>query len=132
VIAIFLTAFGGFGAIGVSFGFNALISSLFGILGGVFFGALVYQFGKFLYSQQSTSSVSEKDLIGRMAQVTVTIQAGQIGQIAVRIGEERVEKIARTLDGSEIKAGQTVFIEEVTGEAVIVSAEDDERRLLFS
>ena len=131
VISIFLTAFGGFGAIGSSFGFGALFSSLFGIAGGVFFGGLVYQFGKFLYSQQSSSSVSESDLIGRTAQVTVTIQPGQIGQISCLIGEERVEKIARTREGQEIKTGQIVFIEEISGDAVIVSAENSEKKSLY-
>lgn len=131
VIAIFLTAFGGAGAIGVSLGYGALVSSLFGILGGFVFGALVFYFGKFLYSQQSSSSVTEEDLIGRTAQVVVAIHAGKIGQIACRVGEERVEKIARARDGAEIKAGQTVFIEEVTGDAVIVSVYDG-NRLLFS
>ncbi len=132
VISIFLTAFGGFGAIGVSLGFGALVSSFFGILGGAFLGALVFYFGRLLYRQQSSSSVTDEDLIGRTAQVVVAIQPNQIGQIAVRIGEERLEKIARTKDGSEIKAGQMVYIEEITGEAVIVSVDDGERLSLFS
>jgi membrane protein implicated in regulation of membrane protease activity len=132
VISIFLTAFGGFGAIGTALGFNALVSSLLGILGGVFFGALVFYFGRFLYRQQASSSVTEEDLIGRTAQVVVPIHANQIGQIACRVGEERVEKIARARDGAEIKAGQTVYIEEITGDAVIVSVDNGERFSLFS
>ena len=132
VIAIFLTAFGGFGAIGTSLGYGAAVSSLFGILGGIAFGALVFYFGRFLYRQQSSSSVTEEDLIGRTAQVVVAIHPGQIGQIACRIGEERVEKIARARDGAEIKAGQTVFIEAITGDAVIVSVDDREGLSLFS
>jgi len=132
VIAIFLTAFGGFGAIGVSLGLAALGSTLFGVLGGVAFGALVFYFGRFLYRQQSTSSISEQDLIGRTAQVVVAIHAGKIGQIACRVGEERVEKIARARDGAEIKMGSTVRIEEITGDAVIVSVDDGNRLSLFS
>ena len=132
VIAIFLTAFGGFGAIGVSLGFAAVASSLFGILGGAAFGALVFYFGRFLYRQQSSSSVTEEDLIGRTAQVVVAIHANQIGQISCRVGEERVEKIARARGGAEIKAGQTVFIEEITGDGVIVSVEEGRGLSLFS
>lgn len=133
VISIFLTAFGGFGAIGASFGFGAGLSSLFGILGGVLFGALVFYFGRFLYRQQASSSVSEEDLIGRTAQVVVGIPAGnQVGQISCRIGEERVEKIARTRDGKAIKTGQTVYIEEITGDGVIVAVEDRRGLSLFS
>ncbi|HEY8560277.1 MAG TPA: NfeD family protein [Pyrinomonadaceae bacterium] len=132
VIAIFLTAFGGFGAIGVSLGFAAAASTLFGVLGGVAFGALVFYFGRFLYRQQASSSVAEEDLIGRTAQVVVPIHAGQIGQIACRIGEERIEKIARARGGAEIKAGQLVYIEEITGDSVIVSVDDGNKISLFS
>lgn len=131
VISIFLTAFGGFGAIGVSFGYGAFLSSLFGIGGGVIFGAIVFYFGKFLYSQQSTSSVTEEDLLGRSAQVVVKILPNQIGQISCRIGEERVEKIARANDGSEINAGETVRIEAITSDAVIVSLDKGEGFSLF-
>jgi membrane protein implicated in regulation of membrane protease activity len=132
VIAMFLTAFGGFGAIGAALDYGALISSLFGIGGGVLFGAVVFYFGKFLYSQQSSSSIPEEALIGRTAQVVVPIHANQIGQITCRVGEERIEKIARARDGAEIKAGSTVRIEEVTGDSVIVSVEDGNRLSLFS
>ncbi|MDQ3043434.1 MAG: hypothetical protein M3R11_13810, partial [Acidobacteriota bacterium] len=71
VIGVFLTAFGGFGAIGTSIGYGVAASSLVGLLGGVVFGALIFLFGYFLYSQQSSSSVSTEDLIGRTAQVVV-------------------------------------------------------------
>lgn len=132
VIGIFLTAFGGFGAIAVIFNFGVFVSIIFALFGGFVFGASVYRFGKFLYRQQSSSSVSEEDLLGRSAQVIVGIQPNQIGQISCRIGEERVEKIARSKDGSEIKAGETVRIESITGEAVIVSVDKGEGFALFS
>jgi len=132
VISIFLTAFGGFGAIGASLGYGAAVSSIFGLFGGVIFGALVFYFGRFLYRQQASSSVTEEDLIGRTAQVVVAIHAGQIGQIACRVGEERVEKIARARDGAEIKTGSIVRIESITGDAVIVSVDDGNRLSLFS
>jgi hypothetical protein len=53
VISMFLTAFGGFGAIGAQIGYGAAVSSLFGLSGGVIFGAVVFFFGKLLYDQQS-------------------------------------------------------------------------------
>jgi hypothetical protein len=112
VLSVFITAFGGFGAIGVQMGWGALGSSLAGLAGGIIFGAAVSLFGRFLYSQQATSSFSTNALVGRTAQVTVAIQAGQIGQITCRVGEERVEKIARTRDGAEIPLGTIVKIEE--------------------
>lgn len=132
VIAVFLTAFGGFGSIGATLGYGAFGSSLFGLLGGAAFGAVVFYFGKLLYNQQSSSSVSTENLIGRTAQVVVAIKPDSVGQISCRIGEERVEKLARTTGGEEIKAGQSVRVESIGGDSVIVSIESDERLSLFS
>lgn len=120
-VAVFVTAFGGFGAIGIQSGLGVAASSLIGLGSGVVLGGAVALFGRFLYSQQATSSVSGSQLVGRTAQVTVTIPAGGIGQIACRIGEERVEKLARARDSVELKSGARVLIEEFTGDAVIVS-----------
>lgn len=131
VIAVFLTAFGGFGIIATVIGWGAVGGSLFGLLGGFIFGALVFYFGKLLYSQQSSSSVSNEDLIGRTAQVIVNIKPDQLGQISCNIGEERVEKLARTRSGEELKAGQIVRIESVGSDSVIVSVDDGERKSLF-
>ncbi len=125
VLSVFMTAFGGLGAIGVQFGLGFLLSALLGIGGGITFGALVFAFGYFLYSQQASSSVSERDLIGRTAKVVVGILPGTVGQISCTIGEEKVEKLARTRDGDEIKAGTLVLIEEVTGDSFIVSSMED-------
>ncbi|HEX8288397.1 MAG TPA: hypothetical protein VF556_10395 [Pyrinomonadaceae bacterium] len=132
VISVFLTAFGGFGAIGTTIGYGAVGSSLFGLLGGFVFGAVVFYFGKLLYSQQSTSSVSTADLIGRRGQVVVGIKPNQLGQISCSVGEERVEKLARTRNGEEIKAGALVRIESIGSDSVIVSADDGEGFSLFS
>jgi hypothetical protein len=132
VIAVFLAAFGGFGAIGATLSYGAFGGSLFGLLGGVALGAIVFYFGKLLYSQQSSSSVSTEDLIGRTAQVVVGIKPGALGQISCRVGEERVEKLARTTNGEEIKAGQLVRIESIGSDSVIVSVESGERLSLFS
>ena len=123
VLAVFITAFGGFGAIGVQIGFGAIGSSLIGLLGGVIFGGIVSLFGRFLIGQQASSSVTDDDLIGKTAQVAVGIRQGQVGQISVRIGDERVEKIARSKDGEEIKVGAIVRVAAVAGDSVIVEIE---------
>ncbi len=132
VISMFLTAFGGFGVIGVSLGYGAVGSSIAGLLGGVVFGTIVFYFGKFLYSQQSTSSVSMDDLIGRSAQVVVGIKPDGLGQISCRIGEEAVEKLARTAGGEEIKAGQIVRIDSIGSDSVMVSVDEGKGYSLFA
>ena len=123
VLAVLITAFGGFGAIGVQMGFGPVISSLIGILGGVVFAGVVSLFGRFLVGQQASSTVTDDSLLGRSAQVTVAIKPGEIGQIACRVGDERVERIARSKDGTEIAAGALVRVDSIVGDSVIVSPE---------
>lgn len=123
VLAVFVTAFGGFGAIGVQMGYAAVGSSLIGLLGGVVFALIVSLFGRFLVGQQASSTVTDNDLVGRTAQVTVAIKPGEVGQIAARIGDERIERIARSRDNEEIKIGTTVTVSAVGGDSVIVETE---------
>lgn len=125
VIAVFVTAFGGVGAIGIQMGLSVVASSLLGLAGGIVLGGIVSIFARFLYKQQSSSSVTTTQLIGRTAQVTVSIAPGSIGQVSCRIGEERVEKLARARDNREIKAGVTVRVDEVAGDSLIVSPYTD-------
>jgi hypothetical protein len=124
-VAVFVTAFGGFGAIGVQSGLGVVASSLFGLGSGVVLGGAVALFGRFLHGQQATSSVSGTQLVGRTALVTVAIPAGGVGQITCRVGEERVEKLARARDGVELKAGARVLIEEFAGDSIIVGPAGD-------
>lgn len=124
VLAVFLTAFGGFGVIAAQNGYGAIGSSVVGLVGGVLFAAVVSVFGRFLISQQASSTVTDDDLVGRTAQVTVAIKSGSVGQITAKIGDERVEKIARAKDGAEIAAGTIVKVDAVVGDAIIVVPEE--------
>lgn len=125
VISVFVTAFGGFGAIGIQMGLSIVASSLLGLAGGLVLGGLVSLFARFLYKQQSTSSVTTTQLVGRTAQVIVSIAPGSLGQVSCRIGEERIEKLARAKDNREIKVGSTVRVDEVAGDSLIVSPYSD-------
>jgi len=55
VLSVFVTAFGGFGAIGVHLGQRIEISTAIGLVGGVVFGGIIYLFARFLYGQQASS-----------------------------------------------------------------------------
>ena len=125
VISVFVTSFGGFGAIGIQAGLSIVASSLLGLGGGVVLAGVVSLFGRFLYKQQATSSVTSSQLIGRTAQVIVSIGPGSLGQVSCRVGEERVEKLARARDDREIKAGTTVRVDEIAGDSLIVSPYSD-------
>ncbi|MBP6822132.1 MAG: hypothetical protein KA368_11355 [Acidobacteria bacterium] len=132
VLSVSLMSFGGFGAIGMLLGAKVITSSLCGLAGGFMLGAVVFWFGRLLHRQQASSSVSAFDLVGRIAQVTVAIPPGGIGQICCRLGEERIEKLARTKTGDEIKTGTMVVISEVADEAVIVIADQEINRFLLT
>lgn len=125
VISVIVTSFGGFGAIGIQMGLSIVVSSLIGLAGGVVLGGLVSLFARFLYRQQSSSSVGPEQMVGRTAQVIVSIAPGSLGQISCRVGEERIEKLARSRDNLEIKAGAMVRVEAIAGDSVIVSPYTD-------
>lgn len=121
VIGVFITAFGGFGALGVYYGLAAAPASLLGIAGGLVFGGAIYVLARMLYQQQASSDVRVGDLVGQPARVVVAIPASGMGQVRCRVGEELVDKIAQARDGRSIPENTSVRIEEVLGETVIVS-----------
>jgi membrane protein implicated in regulation of membrane protease activity len=120
ILSVFVTAFGGFGAVGIYYGFSPLTSSGMGFLSGVFFASLIYLFARFLFGQQATTEVRTTDILGRSARVVVAIPAGGMGQVRCQVGEELVDKIARTRDGAALAENTIVTVEEVLGEACIV------------
>jgi membrane protein implicated in regulation of membrane protease activity len=125
VISVLVTSFGGFGAIGIQMGLGIVASSLIGLAGGIVLGGLVSLFARFLYKQQSSSTVGTEQMVGRTAQVIVSIAPGSLGQVSCRVGEERIEKLARSRDNLEIKAGAMVRVEAIAGDSVIVSPYTD-------
>jgi hypothetical protein len=64
-------------------------------------------------------------MVGRTAQVIVSIAPGSLGQVSCRVGEERIEMLARSRDNVEIKAGAMVRVEEIAGDSVIVRPNTD-------
>jgi hypothetical protein len=121
VISIFITAFGGFGAIATSQGVGPAASSAIGVAGGVLMGGVVYFFARLLYSQQSSSNISSDDLVGLNAQVIIHIPKDGVGQVRCIVGESMIDKIAQSEDGSAIPLNANVRIVSIRGESVIVS-----------
>jgi membrane protein implicated in regulation of membrane protease activity len=120
VMAAFVTAFGCFGGVAVHYGMSTGAASGVGLASGFVLGGLVYLFARFLYGQQASTELRVADLVGQMARVVVAIPAGGVGQVRCRLGEELVDKIARTQDGEAIGDNAVVRIEEVLGETVVV------------
>jgi membrane protein implicated in regulation of membrane protease activity len=120
VMAVFVTAFGAAGAVATYYGLGAVPASLVGSATGLVFGGAIGTFGRFLFRQQTSSEVRAHDLVGQVARVIIAIPSGGVGQIRCRIGEELVDKIARTRDGEPVGENTSVHVEEVLGETVIV------------
>jgi len=123
ILSVFVTAFGGFGAVASHYGMTIGPASGVGFGSGAVFASLIYYFARFLYGQQATTQVQLEDMVGRAARVTVSIPSNGIGQVRCHIGEELVDKIAKTKDGAPVPENTTVRIEEVLGEVVIVRPE---------
>ena len=120
VIAVFVTSFGAFGAIGINNGMSIGAASALGAGSGLVFGGAMAILGRFLYNQQASSEVRAEDLVGLNCRVIVTIPPNGVGQIRCRVGEELVDKIAQSKDGLAIPENATVQVETVLGETVIV------------
>ena len=120
VMSVFVTAFGGFGAIATHYGLTPLPASLVGFVGGVGLATPIYFFARFLFGQQATSEVRTQDLVGQVGRVVVAIPAGGVGQVRCRIGDELVDRIARAREPVGISENDTVVIEEIVGETILV------------
>jgi membrane protein implicated in regulation of membrane protease activity len=120
IISVFITAFGGFGAIATEQGMGPLAASGVGAVSGFILAAPVYFLARFLFGQQATSETRAQDLVGRVGRVIIAIPAGGVGQVRCTIGEELVDKIARGREPDAIAENTPVIVEEVVGETVVV------------
>ncbi|MGI8544425.1 MAG: hypothetical protein ACR2MD_13260 [Aridibacter sp.] len=124
VISMFLVAFGFVGAVALQLGLGGVLGALIGIGSGLILGGLVFAFGYYLVSNEGSPPVTNRELVGHAAKVIVDIKPDSIGQISFNVRQQRIDKLARTRDGKAIKAGETVFIEEIAGNEFIVSSMD--------
>jgi hypothetical protein len=120
IISVFITAFGGFGSVATHYGFAVLAASGIGFLSGATFAGLIYAFASFLYGQQASTDVHPRDVVGQAARVVVSIPRDGVGQVRCQVGEQLLDKIARTKDGAPVPENAVVTVTDVLGEAVIV------------
>jgi membrane protein implicated in regulation of membrane protease activity len=121
IIASFLTAFGVGGVVGRYYDLSHPAASGVGVLVGLVMSTIVYQFAKLLYSQQASSELRMTGLVGTLAEVSVAIPAGGVGQVALTSGGERTEQIARSANGQAIPRSTTVVITAVSGDSLTVT-----------
>jgi membrane protein implicated in regulation of membrane protease activity len=120
ILSVFITAFGGFGAVAVHYGLSTLGASGVGFASGVCFATAIYLFARFLYGQQATTRLESQDMVGKTARVVVGIPNGGVGQVRCQLGEEVIDKIARSKDGNAVAENTIVIIEQSLGEIVVI------------
>ena len=121
IMAAFLTAFGAGGVIARNYDLSHVAASGIGIVCGIVMAGIVYQFARMLYSQQASSDLTMRRLIGASGEVSVAIPKGGVGQITISAAGERTEHLARTGDGRPVQRGATVTITGLGGDSVIVA-----------
>lgn len=73
---------------------------------------------------ENSTSYSMQDLIGKIAEVSISIPVGGFGEVIVRAGAGHVNEIASSFDRVEIKSGKRVIIVDVEDGIVRVSPFD--------
>ena len=121
VMSSFLTAFGVGGVVGRYYGLSHPAASGVGVLAGVVMAGMVYQFGRLLHSQQASSEVRMATLVGKIAEVSVGIPAGGVGQVTLTVGGERSEHIARAAGSEALPRGAEVVVTGLRGDGVVVA-----------
>src|SRR5260370_5002433 len=119
ILSVFITAFGGTGAVAIQYGLSTLPASLVGSVSGMGFGYLIYMFARLLFSQQASTTVNSTDFAGRPGRVVVSIPTNGVGQVRCIIGEEMIDKMARSKTGEAIAENTVVRVEQVLREIVI-------------
>ena len=120
ILSVFVTCFGAFGAIATEYGVSPAPAAGIGLAGGVFFGGILYSFARFLWSQQSSTDVLSSELAGRKGRVVIAIPTSGVGQVRLQVGEQLLDKIARSQDGAAVPENVIVEVESVLGETVVV------------
>jgi hypothetical protein len=124
LICLFMTGFGGFGAIFEILGFDPILGGVLALVGGfgvglVGFWALV----KFFAMVQADSTVKMQELVGKRGSVQVPIKKGKEGQIML-ITHSRGRFLVGAIADENIPNEAVVMVEEVIGDIVKVKKVD--------
>lgn len=111
VITTFVTVFGGIGMICTTNGLSQLFSLIAALLSGTGAAFLIYRFIVVpIYRAQNTSAISQRELCGALAKVTLPIRGSQFGKISYSIRGNTYSAPARSVDGEDIERGIPVVI----------------------
>lgn len=114
----------GFGAL--SFGVRAtsdatmLVSSMAGVGGAAAVGAIGYFIIRAFYTSQTSSTITDRDIIGSLATLIDTIPENGNGQVSCVIRGREITFLARSQNGKKIERGTPVKVLSKTANMVVV------------
>jgi membrane protein implicated in regulation of membrane protease activity len=89
---------------------------------GAFGASVLWGLARVRHHTEGNSKASLADLVGTEVEVTVTIPAGGLGEVAFESGGSRLTQTARAEGAQTFKQGTTVQVAQVTEEGLLVTA----------
>jgi membrane protein implicated in regulation of membrane protease activity len=122
IFFVFTMGFGAAGAIASIYHCGSIVSSLYGLLSGLVFGAIAYLGLSLLYKQQANSVINTDKAINQVGVVTTTINSGGLGEVTVNVLGNSRTYTAQEKGGGEIGRGKKVRVIQNMGGTLLVEA----------
>ncbi len=119
-LSIFIMTFGTVGALARWAGRSALTGSLWGIVAGVATYGLYVVAMQLVRSQQASSLIEDRELVGLSGLVTVAIPAEGIGEVTCRLKSQTTRRMARAAHREAIGEGTLVKVSDLQGDVLLV------------
>jgi membrane protein implicated in regulation of membrane protease activity len=120
-LGVFLTGFGAVGAVaGLYGGVRPLWASTLGASSGVVLSAIYLLAMRLIQSQEASSLVTDKDLVGLEGRVSVPIPPDGVGEVTCAVGAQMTRRMARAQGRQAVAEGSRVKIMDVYGATVVV------------
>ena len=119
-VAAGMTAFGAAGMITRVYGFGTGVGVIVSFLVAVAFGAGTAWLMSVLYGQTASTNVSVSSMVGSVAEVTVRIEPGSVGEVLLSSAESTRRMLARSAHGEALAAGARVRVVETHGNVIVV------------
>jgi membrane protein implicated in regulation of membrane protease activity len=123
-LGVFLTGFGAVGAVAAlslpAGDSRSLWASTLGVGSGVALSGVYLLAMRLIQSQEASSLVGDKELVGLEGRVSVPIPPDGVGEVTCAVGGQIARRMARTQGSQAVPEGRRVKITDVYGATVIV------------
>lgn len=125
---MFLAFFGGVGAVSTWVGVGVIATLIAAVALGVFAAGFNAALFGVLRNTAADSSLSDRELEGRVATVSIPIEGGKRGRIWIDTGSERLQISAASVDGIEAdfaRGDEVVIVEMQAGIASVIAIDPE-------